>query len=127
MTIKELNEEKPDNAGHLLKSWLAHGDGSGVSQYDYENINLSYASCSKTGSPCRHVSIEKIRNVQRVGVLKTGKIERRESIILLGERCNNDGRCMVSELRECPIPAALAVPLVPFEISPLEWMRRRYS
>jgi hypothetical protein len=79
-----------------------------------------------SGQPCRHCSDEFIRDTQRVGVIATGRIEIRKTSVHLGERCNNDGRLMVKDLRECPIPAALQVPLQPLpEPSELEWMRRR--
>jgi hypothetical protein len=42
-----------------------------------------------------------------------------------GAFCNNDGRHYVSELSECPIPGARTVPLVPVELSELQWMARR--
>jgi len=44
----------------------------------------------------------------------------------MGAFCNNDGN-YVSELAECPIPGARTVPLVPVELSELDWMRRRES
>jgi hypothetical protein len=49
----------------------------------------------------------------------------RRSVIVkkLGAFCNNDGRHFVRELEACPVPEALAVPLVPYEIDPLTWMR----
>ena len=74
---------------------------------------------------CRHCSEIVIRTVQRVGVIKTGTYERRETSANLGAWCNNDGRHFVRELKECPQPAPGSVPLVMPEISELEWMRRR--
>jgi len=79
--------------------------------------------CPKTGQECRHVSIEKDIRIQRVGVIKTGQVEKRETRIILGERCNNDGRHYVRDLPECPIPGAIVVPLVPFELNELTWMK----
>lgn len=81
--------------------------------------------CPMTKSPCRHCSNEEILNVSRVGIIKTGQIERREIRTPLGQFCNNDGRHFVRELDACPIPGALAAPLVPYELSELEWMRRQ--
>ena len=58
--------------------------------------------CPKINAPCKYCSNES-----------------------KGAWCNNDGKHYVSELTECPIPGARAVPLVPFELSELQWMSRR--
>jgi len=81
--------------------------------------------CEKTGKPCRFCSLDRHLNVSRVGVIKTGTIERRESWSVLGQWCNNDGQHFVRDLPECPIPGTLTVPLVPYEVSELEWSRRK--
>ena len=79
--------------------------------------------CPRTGKPCRHVSREVERRIQRVGVIETGLLEKREISLGKGAFCNNDGRTYVEDLNECPIPAAVSVPLVPYEISELDWAR----
>lgn len=86
---------------------------------------MPHMICPKTRAPCRHCSNEVRRTTQRVGVIKTHLLERREIRIKLGAFCNNDGKHFVSELKECPIPGALAAPLLPFEIDELTWMRMK--
>lgn len=81
--------------------------------------------CDKTGNPCRFCSNETLTNVSRVGIIATGRIERRVSTVNLGQFCNNDGRHYVRDLPACPVPGALAAPLVKHELSELEWMRRK--
>lgn len=81
--------------------------------------------CEKTGHRCRHCSEEKRINISRVGVIKTGQIERRKTEIALGQFCNNDGKHFVRDFLVCPIPGALAVPLVKKEVTELEWSRRK--
>lgn len=83
--------------------------------------------CPMTGKECQYVSMERVIKIQRVGVIKTGRFERRETRIDLGEFCNNDGKHFVRDLKECPIPGALAVPLVPFVVDELTWMKRHSS
>ena len=80
--------------------------------------------CPLKGKGCRHCSQEHQVTVERV-LVKTGKTERREVRTPLGERCNNDGRHYVRELKECPADIALGVPLVPYEVSELDWMRTK--
>jgi hypothetical protein len=74
---------------------------------------------------CRHCSDETTHKVQHVGVIKTGLIERRQTRIHRGLFCNNDGRHFVKELTVCPQPVPGSIPLVTYEVSELEWMRRR--
>jgi hypothetical protein len=72
---------------------------------------------------CRHASDECIKDVQRVGVIKTGAFERRETLIKLGVRCNNHGNAMAADLPYCPqndIP-----PVIPLEENLLAWAGRR--
>jgi hypothetical protein len=78
--------------------------------------------CPKTGDPCRYCSEEVRKTVTRTGDSVKG-IRRSVSVQPLGAFCNNDGRHFVRELAACPVPEALAVPLVPWEPSPLEWMQ----
>lgn len=78
--------------------------------------------CPKTGTPCRHCSDEVRREVSRTGDIVSG-IRRTEKVQPLGPYCNNDGQHFVKDLPECPVPAALAVPLVPYEIDPVTWMK----
>lgn len=64
-------------------------------------------------------------SVSRVGVIKTGQIERRISFIDFGEFCNNDGRHYVKDLPEFPVQGALAMP-VPEALAgvdELTWMK----
>lgn len=86
--------------------------------------------CPKKGGPCRHCSIEtvlrpftRILKDARTGLFKPGERGLCRSVI--GEFCNNDGRHFVRDLLSCPVPGALAVPLVPVEVSELDWARRR--
>ncbi|MDD1678019.1 MAG: hypothetical protein LUO93_02385 [Methanomicrobiales archaeon] len=79
-------------------------------------------TCPKTGGPCRHCSYEILKTVTRTGDSVKG-IRRTVNVQKLGVFCNNNGRKFVHQMNECPIPEALAVPLVPYEPSPLEWMQ----
>jgi hypothetical protein len=72
--------------------------------------------CSKTGVPCRHCSDEITKVITRTGDSVKG-IRRTETITPLGQFCNNDGRHFVRDLPACPVPSAVSVPLVPFELS----------
>ena len=81
--------------------------------------------CEKTGKPCRFCSLDRSQTVSRMTVIKTGQIERRETWIPMGQWCNNDGKHFVRDLRSCPVPDALAVPLGPLEVNELDWSRRR--
>jgi hypothetical protein len=81
--------------------------------------------CEKTGTPCRHCSEEKHINISRVGVIKTGQMERRRTEIALGQFCNNDGKHFVRDLPACPVPEALSAPMIKHELSELDWMRRK--
>ena len=78
--------------------------------------------CPKTGAPCDFCSNEVTRITTRTGDIVSG-IKRTVKTTPKGEFCNNDGRHFVADLDECPIPAALAVPLVPRQVSELEWMQ----
>ena len=80
--------------------------------------------CPKTRGPCRHCSDECRKTVTRTGDSVTG-IRRTVDVQNLGAFCNNDCRSFVRDLAACPAVTALAAPLVPYEISPLDWMRRR--
>jgi hypothetical protein len=87
-------------------------------------------SCPTKGGPCRHCSIEKVSRPctellkdPRTGLFRAGARVLR--MAELGAYCNNDGRHFVRDLASCPVPAAIAVPLVPVEISPLAWAARR--
>ena len=75
--------------------------------------------------PCRHCSDEEKISIQLVGDLKTNKLVHHLCRIPLGKFCNNDGRHFVKDMKECPVPAALAVPLVPYQVSEREWFARR--
>lgn len=81
--------------------------------------------CPLKGNVCRHCSMDQKIEVKEVGVIATGKMERKVTRINFGERCNNDGRKMVKELTECPSDIALGVPLVQYEITELDWMRSK--
>lgn len=81
--------------------------------------------CPLGKQPCRHCSDETKVIVQRVGVVKTGTLEKRTTVVRMGTFCNNDGRHFVHDLAECPMSAALAAPLVKHEITELEWMAAR--
>ena len=72
---------------------------------------------------CRHASDECLRNVQRVGVIKTGTLERRETCVQLGVRCNNHGNAMASDLDHCPQNDIS--PVTQLEDDPLLWASRR--
>jgi hypothetical protein len=86
---------------------------------------MSYPICEKIGKPCRFCSDDRVLSVSRVGVIATGRIERRETWIGLGQWCNNDGKHPVRDLPDCPIPIALTAPPANLEISELVWFRRR--
>jgi hypothetical protein len=79
--------------------------------------------CPLGARKCDHCSDEKRRDIQRVGILKTGLMERREREIPLGLFCNNDGKTFIKNLKVCPIPEALGVPLVCPILTELNWMR----
>ena len=83
--------------------------------------------CPLKGKECDYCSPGQIVTVQRVGVIKTGKLERREVRTNLGERCENDGRKTVGELTECPADIALGVKITPgmYQVNELDWMKRR--
>jgi hypothetical protein len=85
---------------------------------------MSPVICSKTGAPCRHCSDEIARVITRTGDSVKG-IRRAETITPLGQFCNNDGQHFVRDLPVFPVPSAVSVPLAPFQLSELEWMRRR--
>jgi|GEM_PF-3301364 hypothetical protein len=93
-------------------------------------MKLLDATCPRSGGPCRHCSIERVLRPcteilkdARTGLFRAGKRVLR--MAELGPFCNNDGRHFVQDLAICPVPAAIAVPLVPVEVSPLEWAARR--
>ena len=81
--------------------------------------------CPKGKRRCRHATDSKHTIISRVGVIKTGQMERRVTVIPLGIRCENDGRHMASELKECPADLALKAPLIKYELSELDWGKRK--
>lgn len=88
---------------------------------------INMVKCPLKNGECRHCSMEQFISVKEVGIIKTGKMDRRVTKINLGERCNNDGNKMVKELTKCPSDIALGVPLVPYKITELDWMRSRIT
>lgn len=97
-------------------SWMGYSDGRTM------GIVMN-AFCPLGNKECRHASSEHIRSVQRVGVIKTGTYERRETVIDLGVRCNDHGNAMAKDLEHCPhkdIP-----PVKPLENDLLRWAAKR--
>ena len=81
--------------------------------------------CPKGKKECRHCSNMQIVNVKRVGVIKTGAMERIVSKVNLGKWCECDGRHYVRDLKTCPVEDGKKVKLVPFVLSELAWSQRR--
>jgi len=87
--------------------------------------------CPLIDKLCRHCSKEFKHTGEFTRIfkdLKTGffmAAGQGTACVPMGEFCNNDGRHFVRDLKECPAKIALGVPLVPLELSELQWMSCR--
>jgi hypothetical protein len=67
------------------------------------------------------VSNHRFDVIQRVGNIKTGKIEKIVKTTDHGLFCNNDGKTYVSDLKECP----MTIPIELRRSNELSWMKKK--